>query len=142
MHSLTVTAAELNAFLRREFPQSGDCEVLETGSGRALVRQAIRDAHLRPGGTVSGPVLMAVADLALYAALLGEIGLVPLAVTTSLSFNFLRKPAAGAAILGRCQMLKVGRTLATGEVWLHSEGAADPVAHAVGTYAIPSLRPG
>jgi len=81
---------------------------------------------------------MTVADLALYVALLGQIGIVPLAVTTSLNVNFLRKPSATRDILGVCRMIKVGRTLAVGEVSIYSEGQPDPVAHAVGTYAIPA----
>jgi acyl-coenzyme A thioesterase PaaI-like protein len=84
--------------------------------------------------------MMEVADLALYVAILGEIGIVPLAVTTSLSFNFMRKPAGDRAIIGECRLLKVGKTLAVGEVSLYSEGQDEPVAHAVGTYAIPQGR--
>ena len=80
---------------------------------------------------------MTVADVALYVALLGEIGIVPLAVTTSLSINFQRKPAGDRAIVGVCKLLKLGRTLAVGEVTLYSEGSDDAVAHVVGTYAIP-----
>ncbi|MCY1529493.1 Thioesterase superfamily protein [compost metagenome] len=95
------------------------------------------EADLRPGGTVSGPTLMAIADVALYVALLGEIGIVPLAVTTSLTINFLRKPEARQRIRGECRLMKVGKTLAIGEVSLYSEGLAEPVAHVVGTYSIP-----
>jgi acyl-coenzyme A thioesterase PaaI-like protein len=97
----------------------------------------VGEAELRPGGTVSGPVMMATADVALYVAILGEIGIVPLAVTTSLSFNFMRKPAGDRDVIGVCKLLKLGRTLAVGEVTLYSEGSDEPVAHAVGTYAIP-----
>ena len=81
--------------------------------------------------------IVAVADVALYVAILGEIGIVPLTVTTSLNFNFMRKPASDRAIIGVCKLLKLGKTLAVGEVTLYSEGVDDPVAHAVGTYAIP-----
>ena len=81
---------------------------------------------------------MAVADVALYVAVLGEIGIVPLTVTTSFTINFLRKPAPSSAIIAVCRLLKVGRTLAAGEVALYSEGNADMVAHAVGTYSIPT----
>jgi len=84
--------------------------------------------------------LMAVADVALYVAILGEIGIVPLIVTTSLSFNFMRKPAATAPIVAECRLLKLGRTLAVGEVYLYSEDGPEPVAHAVGTYSIPPAR--
>lgn len=130
---------ELNAFLRREFPQN-DCRVERVGERGATVRKPISVADLRPGGTVSGPTMMAVADVALYVALLGEIGLVPLAVTTNLNTHFLRKPAADRDILGVCHLLKVGRTLAIGEVFLYSEGQDEPIAHATGTYAIPPAR--
>ena len=130
------TADQLNAFIRREFPQS-KVSVEELGDGTAKVRHIVGEAELRPGGTVSGPVMMATADVALYAAILGAIGIVPLALTTNLNINFLRKPAAGRDILGICTLLKVGKTLAIGEVSIYSEGSNDPVAHATGTYAIP-----
>lgn len=127
---------EITAFLAREFPQM-KCTILAVGGGRATVRHEVGFAELRPGGTVAGPVLMTVADVALYVAILGEIGNVAMAVTTSLSFNFLRRPAADAAVIGKCTLLKLGHTLATGEVSLYSEGSDEIVAHAVGTYALP-----
>ncbi len=127
---------EISEFLVREFPQN-KCTVESVGSMAATVRQEIGVQDLRPGGTVSGPVLMALADVALYVAILGEIGIVPLTVTTSLSINFLRKPASDRAIVGVCQLMKVGRSLVVGEVSLYSEGREDPVAHVVGTYSIP-----
>ncbi|MCP3097952.1 PaaI family thioesterase [Myxococcus sp. K15C18031901] len=130
------TQQEVSAFITAEFPQTR-VHVLEVGNRSSKVAHDITVSELRPGGTVSGPVLMATADLALYAALLGEIGIVPLTVTTSLNFNFMRKPSADRRIIGVCKLLKVGRTLAVGEVSLYSEGLPEPVAHAVGTYAIP-----
>ena len=133
------TQAEIVEFLAREFPQT-KCTVEAVGNGAATVRHPIGTDELRPGGTVSGPVLMAVADVALYVALLGDIGIVPLAVTTSLSVNFLRKPSADRAVVGVCKLMKVGRSLAVGEVDLFSEGSGEPVAHAVGTYSIPRER--
>jgi acyl-coenzyme A thioesterase PaaI-like protein len=114
--------------------------VLAVGNRGATVAHAVGAAELRPGGTVSGPVLMSVADVALYVAILGEIGIVPLAVTTSLNINFMRKPAADRDIVGVCRLLKVGRTLAVGEVLLYSAGLDEPVAHATGTYSIPPDR--
>ena len=81
--------------------------------------------------------MMTVADVALYVAILGEIGIVPLTVTTSLNINFMRKPSADCALIGVCKLLKMGKALAVGEVTIYSEGVDEPVAHAVGTYAIP-----
>jgi acyl-coenzyme A thioesterase PaaI-like protein len=130
------TREEVAAFIAAEFPQT-KCLVREVGNGGATVSHAIGHGELRPGGTVSGPVLMSIADVALYVAILGEIGIVPMAVTTSLTINFLRKPSADNDILGVCKLIKVGRSLVVGEVNLYSEGSSDPVAHVVGTYAIP-----
>lgn len=128
---------EIADFLAREFPQT-KCTIENVAHYTATVRHEIGHAELRPGGTVAGPVLMAVADVALYVAILHEIGIVPLTVTTSLNINFMRKPAGDAAIIGVCKLLKLGRTLAVGEVSLYSEGSEQVVAHAVGTYAIPA----
>jgi len=133
------TQQEISAFLATEFPQT-KCSVLSVGGGAATVRHEVGVSELRPGGTVSGPVLMAVADVALYVAILGEIGIVPLTVTTNLSINFMRKPAGDRAVVGVCKLLKLGRSLAVGEVSLFSEGIAEPVAHVVGTYSIPRER--
>jgi len=124
-------------FLAKEFPQS-KCVVEAVGDRAATIRHEVGFDELRPGGTVSGPVMMTVADVALYVAVLGEVGLVPLAVTSSLSINFLRKPAADKAIIGQCKLIKVGRSLVVGEVVLYSDGDDRPVAHVMGTYALPT----
>jgi acyl-coenzyme A thioesterase PaaI-like protein len=131
--------AEIIEFLRDEFPQN-KCSVEEVGNSSATVKRSIGVDELRPGGTVSGSVLMAVADVALYVAILGAIGIVPLAVTTSFTMNFLRKPSADQSIVAVSKLMKVGKTLAIGEVALYSEGDLVPVAHAVGTYSIPPAR--
>ena len=133
------TTAEIADFIATDFPQN-NCIIEASGDKGATVRHKIGERELRPGGTVSGPVLMAVADIALYVAILGEIGIVPLTVTTSLNINFLRKPSAERDIIGICRLLKLGRSLATGDVYLYSEGDDRPVAHAVGTYAIPPSK--
>lgn len=130
------TLAELSDFLIKEFPQT-QCTIEAVGDKGATIRHPVGAGELRPGGTVSGPVMMAVADVALYVAILGEIGIVPLAVTTNLNINFLRKPAGDRAVIGVCKLIKVGKTLAVGEVSLYSEGSDEVVAHVVGTYAIP-----
>ncbi len=134
-----VSKEEMNDFLNSEFPQT-KCTVELLRDKSATVRHKVGFNELRPGGTVSGPVLMTVADVALYVAILGEIGLVPLTVTTSLTINFLRKPSSEKDIIGVCSLLKVGKTFAVGEVTLYSDGNPEPVAHVVGTYAIPPSR--
>lgn len=131
--------ATIDAFMAKEFPHVR-CVIDAVAAGSATVTHPVGEEDLRPGGTVSGPVLMTTADFALYVAILGTLGIVPLAVTTSLTVNFLRKPAAHRAIRGVCTLLKVGRTLAVGEVALYSEGENGMVAHAVGTYAIPAKQ--
>ena len=139
--SVPATKDEVAAFMAADFPQS-KCVVEAVGNGGATVSHHIGPDELRPGDTVSGPVLMGVADVALYVAILGEIGIVPLAVTTNLTINFLRKPSAAARIIGECRLMKLGRSLAVGEVSIYSEGSSEPVAHVVGTYSIPPKRDG
>lgn len=108
----------------------------EIGHGTARVRLPAGDAHVRPGGTLSGPAQMALADFAMYAALLGAIGEVPLAVTTSLNINFLQRPSPGD-LVATCRLLKLGKRLAVGDITVHANGLASPVAHATATYSIP-----
>ena len=136
---MSATKEEINAFMAMEFPQT-KCVVEAVSAHGATLSHDIGINELRPGGTVSGPVMMAVADVAIYVAILGKIGIVPLTVTTSLTINFLRKPSADARIIAECTLLKVGRALIVGEVSLYSEGSDDIVAHVVGTYSIPPQR--
>lgn len=132
-----VTKETLAAFFDDEFPNNS-LQIESIGNKKARIRRAPSQADLRPGNTVSGPFMMSLVDTALYAAILGELGLVVLAVTTSLNFNFLRKPVANTDIIAECELLKVGRKLVIGEVTLYSDGDNRPIAHAVGTYALPS----
>ena len=138
-----MTLDELTAFLDREFPQihlgGRSYFVDEIGPLTARMRMEYHERHLRPGGTISGPAMMALADLALYAAILAHIGPVALAVTTSLNFNFLRKPQP-RALIADCRLLKLGKRLAVGDVSIYSEGSSDMVCHASGTYSIPDRR--
>lgn len=133
---MSASKEEIVAFITAEFPQT-KCIIEAVGNNGATLSHEIGINELRPGGTVSGPVLMSVADVAIYVAILGKIGIVPLTVTTSLTINFLRKPSAEARIIAECTLLKVGRTLIVGEVSLYSEGSKDLVAHVVGTYSVP-----
>lgn len=109
------------------------------GHGSASMRMHFNPGLIRPGGTIAGPALMALADVTLYAVVLGMIGKVELAVTTSLNINFLRKPGQ-KDILAEGRILKLGQRLAVGEVLLYTEGEAEPVAHVTGTYSIPPRR--
>ena len=141
MTSAKMNVAELTAFLIKEFPQafSGDDISIERADGLScLLRQRYGDRMLRPGGTISGPTLMALADFAMYVVLLSAIGPVGLAVTTSLNINFLRKGQPGQDVLAAAKLLKLGKRLAVGEVNLLSAGSPDPIAHVTATYSIPN----
>ena len=138
---MRMTKAELTAFLERDFGQvAGDFAIERVGPEGLVLRLRVAERHLRPGGTVSGPAIFALADVAIYLAILSRIGEVPLAVTTNASVDFMRKPAAGRDLLGEARLLKLGRSLAVGDVLVFSEGAAEPVARAGLTYAIPPAR--
>ena len=131
----------LGTFLRDAFPQVADDFAVERSDGDGLtVRLLTDDRHLRPGGTVSGPTMFALADVGVYLAILARLGPVALAVTTNCSIDFLRKPAAGRDLLAEVRLLKLGRVLAVGDVLLYSEGEDAPVARASLTYSIPPKR--
>jgi uncharacterized protein (TIGR00369 family) len=135
-----MTVAELEKFLRTEFPQafSGDDIVIEEADGISCrLRQRYSEQMLRPGGTISGPTLMALADFAMYVVLLSAIGPVGLAVTTNLNINFLRKGTPRRDVLAEARILKLGKRLAVGEVSLSSAGSPDTIAHVTSTYSIP-----
>lgn len=134
-------AASLNAFMEREFPQvASDFRVERVAPMEADVRLLVDERHLRPGGTVSGPSMFALADLAMYAVVLAMIGPVALAVTTNASLDFMRKPAAGRDLIGKARLHKLGRSLAMGDILLYSDGSDDVLARAGMTYAIPPRR--
>lgn len=133
-----MSAPDLMEFLEREFPQVGrDFEIEEVGEMRVRVRLLVAERHLRPGGTVSGPSIFALADVSVYLAVLAMIGPEGLAVTTNCSIDFMRKPAARTDLIADCRLLKLGRVLAVGDVLVQSDGMAEPVARASLTYSIP-----
>ncbi len=129
-------ASDPAEFLATEFPQT-NCTVEAVGGNTATVRREIGANKVRPGAMASGPVLTTVANVALCVAIRGEIGIVPVAVTTSLSIDFMRKPAPDRAIVRVRKLMKLGKSLAFGQVSLCSEGLEESVAHALGTYSIP-----
>jgi uncharacterized protein (TIGR00369 family) len=139
----TLSLPETVAFLESAFPQmeagGKTYHLVEVGPGLARMRMDHHERHLRPGGTVSGPSMMALADYALYAAILASLGPVALAVTTSLTFNFLRKPGP-SGLIGTARLLKLGKRLAVGEVHITGPEGGALVCHATGTYAIPPAR--
>lgn len=136
-----MTAAELDAFLHREFPQvdRNGYRVEEVRDDFARVRLPFHEDHLRPGGTVSGPALMSLADTAMYVVILAMIGEVPLAVTTNLNINFMRRPGP-VDVIADARLLKLGKRLAVGDVSMYSDGDPEMVAHATLTYSIPAQR--
>lgn len=134
----------LSSFLEREFPQVNADGIAFTvtgaGSGFASMRLDPLERHLRPGGTVSGPTLFALADVAAYLAILAQIGPVALAVTTNLNINFLRKPELGP-IDAVAKLLKLGKRLAVVDIAMTSAMNGQLVAHATSTYSIPPRTP-
>ncbi|MBL9063972.1 PaaI family thioesterase [Tabrizicola sp.] len=139
--TLVMDADELMAFLRRDFGQVAEEFAVERADADGVtLRLTVAERHLRPGGTVSGPSIFGLVDVAMYLAILSRIGPVALTVTTSCAIDFMRKPAAGRDLLGEARVLKVGRSLAVGDVMVFSEGMAEPVARASLTYSIPPKR--
>ena len=131
----------LNAFLASEFPQVAGMFAIDSATPMQLTVRLIHDErHLRPGGTVSGPAMFALADVSVYLAILAMIGPKALSVTTNCAIDFMRKPAAGVDLICKTRLLKLGRALAVGECLIFSEGSDSPVARASLTYSIPPER--
>lgn len=136
-----LTLREVSALMKEHFPQVGDGSKLilieEVGHGWARLRLPESVEHLRPGGTVSGPAMVMLADVAVYVAILATLGETALqAVTTSLNVNFLKRPQPGD-LLAEARLLKVGRRLVVGEVATSADAGGDLVAHTTATYALP-----
>lgn len=133
-----MTIPEMEQFLSEVFPQvRNDFAVDSVGENEITMRLITAEKHLRPGGTVSGPAMFALADVSVYMAVMAMIGPKALAVTTNCSIDFMRKPVASVDLIAKCRLLKLGRVLAVGEVLLYSEGMEAPVARASMTYSIP-----
>jgi uncharacterized protein (TIGR00369 family) len=140
MPAPAMNADEIAKLLHEVFPQGfyPGCgltiERVEYADVR--VRQHFQEDSIRPGGTISGPTMMELADFAMYVAVFSAIGPQPLAVTTNLNINFLRKPGKGD-LTADARLMKVGKRLVVGEVTIYSDGASEPVAHVTSTYSIP-----
>jgi uncharacterized protein (TIGR00369 family) len=127
---------ELNAILTHGFPAVDTPHVEDVSDDSVIVSYSVNENHARPGGTLSGPVMMSLADTSAWIAIMSQIGPVVLAVTTSLHIDFLRKPQL-TDLMARTRMLKLGKRLAVVEVELYSRGETDIVAKAQVTYSIP-----
>jgi len=140
MPAPAMNAEEIAKLLHEVFPQR-----FYPGCGLTIdrveyanirVQRHFQEHDIRPGGTVSGPTMMELADFAMYVAVFSAIGPKPLAVTTNLNINFLRKPGKGD-LIADARLLKIGKRLAVGEVTIFSDGVSEPVAHVTSTYSIP-----
>jgi len=144
-HKPALTRDEMTAFLEQVFPEvmaQGTSMVVEdVGYGTCRIRLKFRPGQLRPGGTISGPTMMMLSDFSVYVAVLAALGKVPLAVTTSLNINFLKKPEP-RDLMADCRLFKIGKRLCVGEARLYSDGEDDLVAHATATYSVPPDRGG
>jgi uncharacterized protein (TIGR00369 family) len=135
-----LSARQVGELLEREFSQmfhrDSGTTIEDAWQGGCRIRRAFNERFLRPGGTISGPTMMGMTDFAMYVAILASIGPVPLAVTTSLNINFLRKPEQ-RDLVAEARLIKLGKRLAVGEVEIYSDGDDEMVAHATATYSIP-----
>ncbi len=133
-----ISIDEIERLTREKLPFAGGAgfTVEELGSGMAVVRTPYSNQFLRPGGTISGPVMMGLADFAMYIAVLTRVGIAELAVTMNLNINFLRRPQPGD-LLAKARLIKLGKRLAVGEVELFVDGDEDMIAHVTSTYSLP-----
>ena len=140
MREAILSAAELERRLAEAFPEAFNADsglaIEKVWHGGCRVRLNYSANTLRPGGTIAGPSLMMLADVGMYIAVLASIGWEPLAVTTNLNINFLKKPAPGP-LIAECRLIKLGKRLAVGDVAIRSDGDEEMVAHATSTYSIP-----
>ena len=129
---------DFNRIMEQDLPWAHDIgmRAQSIGDGEAVIRLEVADEMLRPGGTVAGPFMMALADATMYAAVMGKLGIVKMVVTSNLNIDFLYRPSAGA-LLAEARALKIGKRLAMLDVIIYSEGYGEPVAHATGTYSLP-----
>lgn len=139
--TLKMDKSALTTFLATEFPQvQGEFSVDAVTPEAITMRLNVQPHHLRPGGTVSGPSMFALADVAIYLAILSRIGPEALTVTTNCSIDFMRKPVSGCDLIATARLLKLGRVLAVGDVLIRSDGSDKIVARAGVTYSIPPAR--
>ena len=136
--SLHFNKETLLEYVETIFPQiKGEFQIDHLDEALLIVRLLVQEHHLRPGGTVAGPAMFSLADISVYLSVLAAIGPEALTVTTNCSLDFMRKPMAETDLLAHCKLLKLGKSLAVGDVLIFSDGMDKPVARATMTYAIP-----
>ena len=140
--SSKISADEFNQIITAELPWAASLNIAMDSmqAGKVIMRLPYHQDSVRPGGTISGPHMMLLADACMYGVVLSLLGPVKLAVTTNLNINFMSKPQPDCDLLARCNLMKVGKRLAVGEVWIRSEGSDELVAHTTLTYSIPAER--
>lgn len=138
---MTLTAAEIQHIIRTGLPAAEeiDLRIDQADIGGVVARYPFRTTMLRPGGTLSGPTMMGLADAAMYAAIMARLGRVEMAVTSNLNINFLSRPGQ-SDLIAHARLLRLGSRLAFLEVEIYSQGCDDMVAHVTGSYALPSSR--
>ena len=136
--SLHFNKETLLEYVEMIFPQiTGEFQIVHLDEALLIVRLLVQEHHLRPGGTVSGPSMFSLADISVYLSVLAAIGPEALTVTTNCSLDFMRKPTSETDLVAHCKLLKLGKSLAVGDVLIYSDGMDKPVARATMTYSIP-----
>lgn len=135
---MSLQAQEVQSLIREWVPMAEDIDlrVEELRTDYARIRIPFMIKNVRPGGSVSGPVIMAAGDTAMYAAILGRLGKVAMAVTSNLNINFMQRPGQ-ADLIAEGSILKLGKRMAFCEVGIRSEGCDELVAHVTGSYSLP-----
>jgi uncharacterized protein (TIGR00369 family) len=135
---MSLSPADINDVIRQGIPASEDSgfRVEEVSERGVVCRLPYSERQLRPGGTLSGPAMMTLADAAMYAAVLARLGRIEMAVTQNLNINFLARPKP-ADLVAEAEILKMGRRTVVLDVKIFSAGSPEPVAHATGTYSLP-----
>ncbi len=132
-----VSVEDANTFLSTAFDRPDHrAQITLMEEGRAVQRLEVSAENMRPGGYISGPTQMAVADSAAYMAVMTLTGIEPMAVTSNLNINFLR-PCIGGAVVADARVMKIGKALAVMDVDIRAEGSDKASSHAVVSYALP-----
>ncbi len=132
-----VTPETVNAFVQEQWPaRPTRSRCVEVSGRHALAVIDVDDTEIRPGGFISGPTQFAAADLALWYACFGAIGLEAMALTSELSIRFVR-PATGRILQARADLHSIGTRTLVGSVTIWTDDVERPTSIAQGTYVAP-----